>query len=368
MIYFDHAATSFPKDRGMVKILAESSLMCGNPGRSGYSASMYASQKLYECREEAAGIFGTVPEKVILMPSCTAALNTAIKGLVKHGKTIMTNLEHNAVCRPLYALRNKGIIEVSEFDALHDPVADFERVSDGAASLVMTHASNVCGSILPVSEISERARKKGMTVIIDAAQSACHIPVGFDTVDADVICVAGHKGPGGPLGTGLMLLNPESEGVFDTLIEGGTGVYSLDEEMPDVIPERYEAGTLNAPAFASLAYSLKNTVITKADGTVFRYIRNALENMKGIITYLPPDDTECLPILLFNVEGMTPDDVMTRLAEKDICVRSGYHCAPNSHRTLGSVNGGVRISLGKNNTLREARTFIDELRKITKYA
>ncbi len=366
MIYFDNAATSFPKDRGMVRVLTEAMLKCGNPGRSGYKASMYASEKLYECREAAAEIFGTLPEKVILLPSCTAALNTAIKGLVKNGKAVMSNLEHNAVCRPLYSLRDRGIAEVVTFDALHDPVGNFVRAADGASALVVTHSSNVCGAVLPVAELAREAKRRGLCVIIDAAQSACHIPVSFDTIDADVICIAGHKGPGGPLGTGLMLLNPNGSTVFDTLIEGGTGIYSLDEAMPDVIPERYEAGTVNAPAFASLAYMLNKYVPCGADKEVFGFLCDALADMKGVKTYLPPKGIEKLPILLFNADGISPDDVMTRLAEKDICVRSGYHCAPLAHKALGSVNGGVRISLGKNNTLREARIFVDELQRIIK--
>ncbi len=364
MIYFDAAATSFPKSRGVIRTLAEASVKCGNPGRSGYRVSMYAAEKLYECREEAAKAFGTIPEKVVLVPSCTVGLNYAVKGLVKGGKAVMSNLEHNAVCRPLYALRNEGRIKVGVFDALHDPVSSFIKESDGASALVMTHASNVCGAVLPAEEIAKEAKKRGMTVIIDSSQSACHIPVSFEKIDADVICVAGHKGPGGPLGTGLMLMNPNREVIPDTVIEGGTGVYSLDEAMPGFLPERLEAGTLNAPAFAALAYALGKRRKANADDAVFTYLRDSLSGMNGVKLYLPPEGTPCVQILLFGVDGLSPDDVMTSLAKRDICVRSGYHCAPSAHFALGSVNGGVRVSIDDGNTMKEARIFIDELRKI----
>ena len=367
MIYFDNAATSFPKDPGMIRVLERASSLCGNPGRSGYRASLYASEKLYECREKASELFGTVPEKVVLTPSCTLAVNAAVHGLVKGGKVVMSNLEHNAVCRPLYALRRDKRITLEVFDALNDPVGSFIKASDGASALVMTHASNVCGAVIPAAEIAKEAKKRGMTVIIDAAQSACHMPVSFDDIDADVICVSGHKGPGGPLGTGLMLLSPKSSGIFDPLVRGGTGIYSLDEDMPDVLPERYEAGTVNAPAFASLAYSLGRSNKKSADPEVFRRLLDSLRDMKGVTVYLPPEGTQCLPILLFNVDGIPCDDVMTRLAEKDICVRSGYHCSFPAHNALGSVHGGVRASLGANNTAREVMTFVDEIRKTVKY-
>ena len=364
MIYFDNAATSFPKSGRVVKAVASSVRRCGNPGRSGHAPSMRAADIMFACREKAACVFGTDPERVIITPSCTLALNMAIKGFINGGRVLISNLEHNAVCRPLYALRDAGVIELDVFDALsRDVQGEFARKVKGASAAVFTHGSNVCGRLLPLFCLVREAKKRGVFTVVDAAQSAGYVGVSLEESGADVICCAGHKGPGGPMGIGLMLVNRACRALPRTLIEGGTGVYSRDEVMPAFYPERLEAGTPCVPAAAGLSAAL-DEFECGFDLGPFELLKNELRSMRGVTLYgvFPP--SQSLPVLLFNVDGMDCDAVMNRLARRGICVRSGFHCAPLAHKALGTVSGGVRVSLGKRNTVREVKRFCVELQRL----
>ena len=366
MIYFDNAATSFPKSAAVVKAVSGALKSCGNPGRSGHAPSMNASGVMYSCREKAARLFGAEPERVILAPSCTYALNMALKGFITGGKVLISNVEHNAAYRPLCAMRDEGRIELVFFDAFAPDVTErFSSAVRGASAAVIAHGSNVCGRLLPVAELVAAAHENGAFTVIDAAQTAGYIPVSLIESGADVICCAGHKGPGGPMGTGLMLINPGVDKLPRTLIEGGAGVYSLDEGMPEFFPERFEAGTPDVAAIAGLSAALDEFSLYE-DHTAFDLLCAELSQMHRVILYGLGERGMRLPVALFNVEGIACDDVMRRLARRGICVRSGFHCAALAHRALGTLSGGVRVSLGKRNTVREVRTFCDELNKLAK--
>lgn len=370
MIYFDNAATGFPKSERVARRIYDCFLRCGNSGRSGHKPSLFASECMYLCRENAADYFGFSPERVILTPSCTFALNMAIKGFIAGGKVVMSNLEHNSVCRPLYALRNAGRITIEVFDALNgDAFQNFLDASANASAVVFTHASNVCGKVLPAEKIVREAKRRKMFTCVDEAQTAGYIPI---CKDADVCCAAGHKGINGPMGTGLMLVNESLDVLPKTILQGGTGVFSFDEEMPEFYPERLETGTANAPAFGGLALAIEQLKTQKSiDRSVFLKLLDGMTNMDNITLYGCPqsknDIDSYLPVILFNVNNMESDSIMTALADNNICVRSGFHCSPLAHKALGS-NGGVRISLGKKNTVKEVDRFLRELYKIAKTA
>lgn len=366
MIYFDSAATSYPKSRAAVRAVTEAMRSCGNPGRSGHAPAMRAAKIMYECREKAARVFGTDPERVILAPSCTAALNMAVKGYIKSGKVLISNLEHNAVCRPLYAMRGAGRIELVSFDALaEDAAGEFAEKVKGAAAAVFTHGSNVCGKLLPLAKLVKRAHENGALTVIDAAQTAGYAEVSLERTGADIVCCAGHKGPGGPMGTGLLIVNRALDITPATILEGGTGLYSRDEEMPDLLPERLEAGTPAVALFAGLSAALDEFSLYSGF-SAFDLLCDSLRAVKGVTVYCPDGGEERLPVLLFNIDGMDCDDVMNRLARKGICVRSGFHCAPLAHEALGTLNGGVRVSLGKQNTEEEVKIFCREIAAMAK--
>ncbi|MBP5657309.1 MAG: aminotransferase class V-fold PLP-dependent enzyme [Clostridia bacterium] len=366
MIYFDNAATSYPKSPAAVRAVAEAMRSCGNPGRGGHAPAMRAAKIMYECREKAARAFGTDPERVILAPSGTAALNMAVKGYIKSGKVLISNLEHNAVCRPLYAMRGAGRIELVSFDALaKDAAEDFAGKVKGASAAVFTHGSNVCGKLLPLGKLVKLAHENGALTVVDAAQTAGYREVSLERTGADIVCCAGHKGLGGPMGTGLLLINRVLDITPATILEGGTGVYSRDEDMPPFLPERLEAGTPAVALFAGLSAALDEFSLY-SDFSAFDLLCDSLRDIKGVTVYCPDKGEERLPVLLFNIEGMDCDDVMNRLARKGICVRSGFHCAPLAHRALGTLNGGVRVSLGKQNTAEEVKIFCREIAAMAK--
>ncbi|MBO4501115.1 MAG: aminotransferase class V-fold PLP-dependent enzyme [Clostridia bacterium] len=364
MIYFDNAATSFPKSGKVIKAASDAMRKCGNPGRSGHAPAMRGAEAMFSCREKAARIFGTEPERVILVPSCTAALNMAIKGYGKGKRIIISNMEHNAVCRPAYAMRAAGECEISFFNAFaKDAVSEFASKLGSSSVAAFSHGSNVCGKLLPLAGMLREARSRGVFTIIDAAQTAGHAAISFDQCDADIICCAGHKGLGGPTGTGLMLINRRVKELPRTILEGGTGVYSLDEWMPDFFPERLEPGTPGVAAFAGLSAALDEFTL-EFDLSPFDLLCAELSYMKNVTLHGLCPRRERLPVLLFNVKGRSCEEVMRLLAARDICVRSGFHCAPLAHRALGTLSGGVRVSLGRKNTKKEIKRFCYELKKI----
>ena len=366
MRYFDHAATGFPKSGAVIDAVKNAMEICGNPGRGSHEAAVHAAEAVYGCREAVGALVGCPPEHVVLTPNTTFALNEAINGLIDGGRVIMSPLEHNSVCRPLYALEKQKRVRTEVFDmSIEDDRYTVECVKKlcrkHITAAVFTHASNVCGRILPVRAIADAVHDAGGIVILDAAQSAGHIDVTFDSTGADVICLAGHKRLGGPLGTGAMALSGRVVRRIKPFVYGGSGIASLERDMPGVLPERMEAGTLNAPAFAGLAEAIRS----RREGNekeIFRYIVGELKKIPGVVLYGCPgmNPESYFPVLLFNSRGMGSDAVAAHLSSKGICVRSGWHCSPLAHRFLGS-EGGVRISIGESNTHDEARELVRAL-------
>ena len=346
MIYLDSGATSLVKPAGVYRAVRQAMETCGNPGRGGHRAAMAAAETVYRCRESAAELFDCRPEQVVFTGNCTHGLNIAINTLVKPGsRVVISGFEHNAVTRPLHGLQAKVRVAGRKLFDPEDTLRAFQKALDqGADAAVFTHVSNVFGYILPVQTMAAMCRQRGIPFIIDAAQSAGSIPISLDALGADFIAMPGHKGLLGPQGTGILLCNRTPE----PLMAGGTGNESIRQSMPDALPERVEAGTLNVPGIAGLDAGLRylgKTGIEKigkreqesacACGDMLRRLGLQVysgPNQGGVVSFVPRCDAE---------------EAAEKLAGKGIALRAGLHCAPLAHESAGTLETGtVRVSFG----------------------
>lgn len=372
MIYFDNAATSFPKPNAVLKAMTEAFKTCGNSGRSGHIYAMRSAEIVYKCRKKLALLFNTRPECIVFTSSATEALNIAIKGTNRPGGvTVVSSMEHNSVMRPLNALRKNGETVLRQFlvDVNSDDITceNFSAVSNSATSVVVTHASNVCGRILPVKRLKELLSDE-VVFILDASQTAGHIPIDIVELGVDIICVPAHKGFFGPMGVGALIINPYSDIIIDPLIEGGTGTNSKSLDMPEIYPERLESGTLNICGIAGFSAALDEVEFSNSENELFKYSVSSIEKSVDIMIYGAPRMNQYdnyVPVLLFNKKGFDCETLCELLVEKGFALRAGFHCAPNAHLTLGTYeSGGVRLSLSKKNNRREIDRFINALDSI----
>ena len=345
MIYLDSGATSFWKPEPVYRAVERAMRTCANPGRGGYGAAMEASKAVYSCREEAGKLFGCRPEQVALTTSCTHGLNIAIRTLVKPGaKVAVSGFEHNAVTRPLHALGAELRVAGRKLFDWEELLEDFERELKNADAAVFTHVSNVFGYILPVQEMARLCRDRGIPFVIDAAQSAGALKVDLKELGADFIAMPGHKGLLGPQGTGLLLC----AGSAQPLLYGGTGSASIQQDMPQDLPERLEAGTLNVPGYAGLAEGLRY-LNQRGVEEVFRAEHRQLERCVrglqelGMRVFSGAHQATTVSFL----PGMDPEEAAQLLAGRGIAVRAGLHCAPLAHESAGTLETGtVRVSFG----------------------
>lgn len=372
MIYFDNAATSLPKAKGVAEAMSNSLELCGNPGRSGHEFSMRSAEIMYNCRKKLASMFNTRPECVIFTSGATEALNVAIKGTNRPGGvTVVSSMEHNAVMRPLNTLRRMGETVLRQFavDVNSDGITleNFSAVTRSATSVVVTHASNVCGRILPVEQMRKLVDDE-VVFILDASQTAGHIGVDIIELGVDIICIPAHKGLCGPMGVGALIINPYRNIIVDPLIDGGTGTNSKSFEMPEYYPERLEAGTQNLSGIAGFSAALDAFELSQTPMEIFAFLVNELKKEVDITLYGAPVGAEMfnyVPVLLFNKKGYDCETLASLLSEKGFALRAGLHCSPNSHKTLNSFeSGGVRLSLGKGNTIEQAHRFLKVLKEI----
>lgn len=360
MIYLDNAATSFPKPRRVWEEQARCMrFYCGNPGRGSHRLAMQSAQKLYECREELASFLGSHhPENVIFTMNTTAAINMAVKGLLRRGDHVLiSDLEHNAVWRPVCKLVREGKISYCIFPSFalsHERSsmricqAIEELIRPNTRMLICTHASNICSMTMPIAEIGALCRRHGIIFVVDGAQSAGHLPINMEEMQIDALCLPGHKGLMGVQGSGALLLG---EDVYaDTLLEGGSGLNSLDEAMPEDSPERYEAGTLPTPAIAGLCEGIRFLkevgidTVDKRENEISELIKDRLMGVGGITVSVPDIKGG---IVLFHSSRIPADVFGAELDRRGICVRSGFHCTALGHRTLETpANGAVRVSVG----------------------
>jgi cysteine desulfurase family protein len=375
LIYFDNAATSFPKPASVYEEVDRCLRQyCGNPGRSSHPLALAASDKIFECRERLAHMFHAAsPEQVVFTLNATYALNFVIKGLLHPGDHVLiSDMEHNAVLRPVVRCAESCGLEYDVFSTmletedarrLRHPTRICARIASrmkpNTRAVICTHQSNLCSATLPIAEIGSFCHRHRLLFIVDASQSAGHLPIDMQRMNIDALCLPGHKGLLGIQGCGAALLR---EGLIpDTLIEGGSGYASLDPKMPATLPERGEAGTLPTPAIAGLcaglAYLEKASIESIGDHerALFCRLRDRLDSMKGYHIYLPEFEGSTL---MFHREGVKSEEVGRHLAKRGICVRTGYHCAALGHATLHTPDGGgVRVSFGPFNRA----TDVDQL-------
>lgn len=380
IIYLDNAATTFPKPRHVVEEVAKSIVRYGgNAGRGSHSIAMAAAEKVFECRSLAASFFDAAgPESVFFTMNTTYAINFVIKGLLKKGDhVIISDIEHNAVFRPIWKLAKEGVIEYDVFrsmacDDRRNPIricASIARLIRPNTKLVIcAHTSNLCGLTMPIAHIGRFCRRHGIYFAVDAAQSAGHEPISVKEMCIDALCVPSHKGLYGIQGGGMVVLGEGCQ--LDTLAEGGNGVNSLEGEMPDFSPERYEAGTLPLPAIAGLCEGLKWVSalgvenISSHERALFGYAKGLLGKIDRV--KLVGDGYEG-STLLFTVEGKGSEEVARQLDSFGICVRGGYHCSALGHKTLGTLeSGAVRVSFGAFNRSWQIDELEYALRRIVK--
>ena len=348
MINFDNSATSFPKPAAVARAVSEAvSHFGGNPGRGGHRISEEAAQKVFEVRSQAAEMFGAQVENVAFTQNCTYALNMAIKGIMQSGgHIIISEYEHNAVARPVYALwKMRGVrfsvAKVSDDD--DETAANFrELIEKDTKAVVCTLASNVTGRILPYKKIAALCKEHSICFIGDGAQACGVLDVtladGFD-----ILCTAGHKALYGPTGTGLLISNGRFE--LSTIIEGGTGTASAELEQTGTMPERLESGTLGTVGIIGLGEGLK-FVRRKTPKAIYAHEMRLCEQFaqllaqdKRVKIYEP--NVRRVPVVAFNIGDMHSEKAAQMLSQKGFALRGGLQCAALAHRTLGTLQQGV---------------------------
>lgn len=376
MIYFDNAATSFPKPQGVQAAIEDALLSYGaNPGRSGHRLSVETARRVYACRELLAELFGAEdPDQVVFTQNCTHALNLVFKGLLRKGDhVIISDLEHNAILRPIHTLSLQGIItyDVAETGpSEEDTIRRIDELIRPETKLIaITAGSNVFGTVLPIGAISRLAQEREALLLVDAAQAAGVLPINLRETPIDFLCMPGHKGLYGPTGTGVLITNKGD--LLNTIMEGGTGSESLSPKQPDFLPDKLEPGTVNALGIQGLAAGVsyvRGRSVEAIGRQQLELTRAVWEGLKelGATLYTPkPVYGQSLPVLAFNLPGITGEDTCARLDEAGFCLRGGFHCAPLAHRKMGTLEQGVaRLSFGCYNTMEQVERFLVEIRRI----
>ena len=361
MIYLDNAATSWPKPPQVMQAMQDFMERAGgNPGRSGHRLSIEAGRIVYNTREAAADFFGAGdPLRVIFTLNATHALNLALRGLLRPGERVVTSgMEHNAVMRPLRALEALGvevIVVPCAADGQLNPNDLKDAVSPGTRLVVMNHASNVTGTILPIEAAAGIAHAAGALLLVDSAQSAGSVPIHMREMGIDLLAFTGHKGLLGPTGTGGLILSENFDPAqLDPLVRGGTGSRSEFERQPNDLPDRYESGTPNGMGIAGLGAGIAwvkekglETVRIHEVG-LMRGLRRGLAGIAGVRLFGPDDPELTTAVLSFTVDGKRVSEVGQRLDEEfGVLCRVGLHCAPAAHRTIDSFREGtVRLAPG----------------------
>ena len=378
MIYLDNAATSWPKPEIVYKTMDEFlRTKGGNPGRGSHSMALAARQTVDETRMLIAR-FINAPEinRVIFTLNCTDALNLGLKGLLKPSDHVVTScIGHNSLVRPLRKLESLGVkvtwVPSSPDSGVLSPRDIEAAITKDTKLVVVTHASNVTGVIQPIEEYGAVIRRRNLIFMVDAAQTAGKYPIDVQASNIDLLAFSGHKGLFGPPGTGALYIGNRVN--LDSLREGGTGSYSEEEEQPVILPDRYESGTQNSVGISGLGAGLKyireeglEKIIAREQSLTDSLIEGLLK-IPEIVLYISKDRLKQAPVISFNIKGFTPGDVGTILDQTfDIKVRTGLHCAPMMHKTIGTFPlGTIRLSPGYFNTAEDIEITIKAIEKIS---
>lgn len=381
LIYLDNAATTFPKPLPVLGRMVETYGRIGaSPGRGGYDLAAEAEEFVSKTRQKVARFFGSAdPDRVIFTGNATDALNTVLQGLLRPGDHVVsTRLEHNSVLRPLYHLRRKGVIEYDlvPFDGkgFVDPADIIAAMRPNTKLVIVTHASNVLGTVQPVREIGERCAERRVPLVIDAAQSAGVVPIDMEAWRIAGVAFTGHKSMLAPTGIGGLVLDRRMDAIRPSRF-GGTGVDSASPVHTEDFPYRLEAGTLNLMGIIGLSGSLDFLEdrdirsIHAEEMRLLEKLRDGLSLIDGIELYCAEDLSNHLGLVTANVIGMDPDDVGAILdGDFGIAVRVGLHCAPLVHEDLGtSPRGAVRFSIGPFNTGDEIDRTLGAMAEIARH-
>lgn len=376
-IYMDHSATSFPKPECVYaeinRFMRENGV---SPGRGTYDRAVEAEQLVYDTRKALCELLGVKrPVQIVFTSNATEALNLALKGFLREGDTVLTShYEHNAMWRPLKTLERDRGIRIRQLSGTPDGGFDLDEVEaalrQGVRLFALVHGSNVIGSIAPLEKLAEIAKKHGVPVLVDAAQTAGVYPIDFSALGIDMLAFTGHKGLLGPTGTGGLCLREGLE--LGTYREGGTGSMAVSPFQPEDAPDRYEAGTMNIFGLAGLRASVRYLLEAGIEGIrrhevdLMAHLLQGLSTIPNLIAYGPEDAEQRLGLVSINIEGEDPYKVARDLDhEYGIMVRAGLHCAPQAHMALGTeTSGTVRVSMGYHNTLDEVDHLIHALRNL----
>jgi len=380
IIYFDNAATSWPKPPEVNAAMQRYMRKIGaNPGRSGHRLSLEAARIIYDAREKLAQLFNVFdPLRIVLTKNATEALNIAIFGFLKPGDHVITSsMEHNSVMRPLRAMEAKGVnLTVIPCDkaGLIDPAQISTSIKNNTKAIFITHASNVTGAIMPVFDIGRIAREHGLVFCVDAAQTAGSCFIDVEKMNIDLLAFTGHKSLFGPSGTGGLYIREGLEKRIKPILVGGTGSRSEVEEQPDFMPDRYEAGTPNTVGIAGLQAGVDfvlsegiDQIKSKEESLVKMFIEG-IKDLPEVIIYGQTFTEGRIPVVSFNIAGIDPAAIALELDERyKIMSRSGLHCAPSAHKSIGTYPmGTVRFSFSYFNTEDQVVKAVEALRKISK--
>jgi cysteine desulfurase family protein len=381
VIYFDNAATSWPKPsqvkEAMVRFMDE---IGANPGRSGHLLSIEAARVLHETREALSLCFHVKDSsRIVFTHNATESINLGLKGLLKPKDHVITSsMEHNSVMRPLRDLEKKGIelsIIPCSRKGILDPQEVKKKIRSNTRMIVLNHASNVTGNLLPIREVGLIARKHNLLFLVDAAQTAGAYPIDMEQDGIDLLAFTGHKSLYGPQGTGGLVIGIRvKEKEMIPLKQGGTGSRSESEEQPDFLPDRFESGTPNSVGIAGLLAGIQFVLekgieqIHQHEISLIEKLIKGLKELPQVRLYGPENGSERIATLSFNIAHQSPSDVAFRLErEFGILCRPGLQCAPAAHRTIGTFpEGTVRFSLSFSNSEEEVERALQAVSHLTR--
>ena len=373
MVYLDNSATTFPKPLCVSDEISRCiKKYCGNPGRSSHSLSIASAEKIFQTRVLLAELFNSEPENVVFTYNTTYALNIAIKSMIKYSTHILiSDIEHNSVLRPINELYKQKLCTYSLFstNGTTDEILNSIKnsIQSNTKMLICTHVSNVGSRRLPIKEIGDLCKKYDIEFIVDGAQSAGVYDIDIKNMNIGALCIPSHKGLYGPQGGGAVIFNTNKP--LRSVIEGGTGINSLEENMPDFLPEKFEAGTLSTPIIAAWGEALKwlNLIgidkIRRHEEDLYIYCKENLKAIKNLKLYEMNDYAG--NSLLFNINGVSSSTIASYLNDNNIAVRSGFHCSPLAHKLLDTGDdGAVRVSFSVFNSKNDINQLCEALYKI----
>ena len=378
-VYLDNAATSNKKPESVKKAVLNyyENIGC-SPGRGGYEDSIKAGRIILEARAKLANFFNVPkPEQIIFTHNVTYALNMGLKGILKHDDHVITStMEHNSVLRPLKGLEKKGIIEVDYIQCEHDGTLDPNKIQkyikDNTKLIIITYASNVTGTLMPIKEISDIVESNDIYFFLDTAQAAGIYEIDFQELRTDFLAFTGHKGLMGPPGTGGFAVSKKLAENMDSLIEGGTGSISDKEYQPTFLPDKFESGTMNTPGIAGLKAGIEFIEkigienIKKHELKLTEIFINGLKKINNIKIYGPADIKKQAPTISITYKDRDLGNLSYILDDKyGIMTRSGLHCAPFAHKTIGTFpEGTLRFSIGYFTTEDEIKYTLEKLNEL----